>query len=334
VICKLNLEPIAWLIREIRIKKARGALCYTPLDMTAAAILLVSISALSHAFWNLLGKRQNPSTAFFFLASVFAALCLSPLLFIYHASFPFIPGRVWLWLGLTSIFEAIYFIGLAGAYRNGDLSIAYPLARALPVVLVALLTVILSLGHPLSPAGVAGILLVVVGCLLLPLRALNRLHLDKTQVACYSLAGLAALGTTGYTLVDNQALFDLRAAPGIGLGPIEVAFFYLALGSVTISLAMGLYIFFSPAERAELTRSWQLSKQVAFFTGLLILGTYGLVLAAMQYTVNVSYIAAFRQLSIPLGALLGVIVQREPAYPLKVASIAIIFSGLVLIGLA
>jgi drug/metabolite transporter (DMT)-like permease len=73
---------------------------------------------------------------------------------------------------------------------------------------------------------------------------------------------------------------------------------------------------------------------MAFLTGLLILGTYGLVLAAMEYATNVSYIAAFRQLSIPLGAVLGILVQKEPAYPPKLASIGIIFAGLVLIMLA
>jgi len=302
--------------------------------MTSVAIILVTISAFAHAFWNLLGKRQNPSTAFFFVASAFAAICLSPLLIVYRDTFAAIPGRVWLWLGLTSIFEAIYYIGLAGAYRHGDMSVAYPLARALPVILVALLSATLGLGKPLSLVGVAGILLVAIGCLILPLRSLRQIQLDKSLTACCLLAGLAALGSTGYTLVDNQALFDLRSASGIGLSQIEIAFFYLALGSITISIAMGVTILLSASERAELTKAWRVGKGIAFVTGLLIVGTYGLVLAAMEYATNVSYIAAFRQVSIPLGAVLGILVQKEPAYPPKLASIGIIFAGLVLIMLA
>jgi drug/metabolite transporter (DMT)-like permease len=302
--------------------------------MTAIAILLVTISAFAHAFWNLLSKRQNPSTAFFFIASALAAVCLSPILFFYHATLSLIPVRVWFWVGLTSIFEAIYYIGLAGAYRHGDMSVAYPLARAIPVILVAILTAALSLGNPLSLVGVAGILFVAIGCLLLLLRNIRQVHLDRPILICYALAGLAAVGTTGYTLVDNQALFDLRMAAGIGLSRIEIAFFYLALCSITITLVVGIYILFSSFERMELTSIWRTGKGMAFITGLLIVGTYGLVLAAMEYAGNVSYIAAFRQLSIPLGAILGVVVQREPAYPTKVASIGIIFAGLVLIILA
>ena len=302
--------------------------------MSTVAILLVTISAFVHAFWNLLGKRQNPSTAFFFIASAFAALCFAPLLLIYRDTFVSIPGRVWLWVGLTSIFEVIYFIGLAGAYRYGDLSVAYPLARALPVILVAILTAVLNLGKPLSLAGVGGILLVAVGCLVLPVHSLRQFHLDKSLLTCYLLAGLAALGTTGYTLVDNQALFDLQTAPGMGLNRIEIAFFYLALDSVAITLALGVYILTSTSERAEVNKTWRTGKGMAFITGLLIVGTYGLVLAAMEYAANVSYIAAFRQLSIPLGAVLGILVQHEPAYPTKIASIGIIFVGILLIMLA
>ncbi len=307
------------------------SLCYTRLVMTPVAIILVTISAFVHAFWNLLSKRQNPSTAFFFVASAFAAICFSPLLLVYHDAFAFIPARVWVWLGLTSVFEAIYYIGLAGAYRHGDMSVAYPLARALPVILVALLTATLGLGKPISLIGVAGILLVVIGCLTLPLHSMRHIQLANYLTACGLLAGLAALGTTGYTLVDNQALIDLRSAPGIGLSQIEIAFFYLAMGSITISIVMGATILLSSSERAELATVWRAGKRMAFVTGLLIVGTYGLVLAAMEYAANVSYIAAFRQLSIPLGAVLGILVQRERAYPTKVAGIGILFAGLVLI---
>jgi drug/metabolite transporter (DMT)-like permease len=302
--------------------------------MTPIAIVLVTISAFIHAFWNLLGKRQNPSVAFFFIASVFAAICFSPLLLVYRAAFASIPGRVWLWLALTSIFEAIYFIGLAGAYRNGDMSVAYPFARTIPVALVALFTTIFGFGKPLNLMGIGGILLVVIGCLLLPLRSLRQVTAQDYLTACCLLAGLAGIGTTGYTLVDNQALIDLRAAPGNGLTQIEIAFFYLALASIAIVTVTGAYILISRVERAALTKTWREGKSMAFITGLLIIGTYGLVLAAMAYASNVSYIATFRQLSIPLGAILGILVQKEPAYPPKLASIGFIFVGLVLITLA
>jgi drug/metabolite transporter (DMT)-like permease len=240
---------------------------------------------------------------------MFASLCFSPLLLVYHNTFAFIQGRVWLWVGLTSIFEAVYFIGLAGAYRHGDMSVAYPLARAIPVMLVALITTIFSLGKPLSLIGIAGILLVALGCLLLPLPGFRQIRLQDY----------------------NQALQDLGSAAGIGLVKIEVAFFYVALGSVAITLALGTFVLASRVERQAIKIIWRERKGTALLTGLLIIGTYGLVLTAMEYASNVSYIAAFRQLSIPIGAIFGMVIQKESAHPSKVASIAIIFAGLVLI---
>jgi uncharacterized membrane protein len=52
----------------------------------------------------------------------------------------------------------------------------------------------------------------------------------------------------------------------------------------------------------------------------------------MNYVTNVSYVAAFRQLSIPLGALFGMLLLNEPRYVPKITGVVIIFLGLTLVG--
>jgi uncharacterized membrane protein len=52
----------------------------------------------------------------------------------------------------------------------------------------------------------------------------------------------------------------------------------------------------------------------------------------MNFVSNVSYVAAFRQLSIPRGAIFGMVLLREPRYLPKTVGIAAIFFGLVLVG--
>jgi len=47
---------------------------------------------------------------------------------------------------------------------------------------------------------------------------------------------------------------------------------------------------------------------------------------------NVSYVAVFRQLSIPLGAIFGIVFLKEPRYLPKTIGITAIFLGLVLAG--
>ena len=54
----------------------------------------------------------------------------------------------------------------------------------------------------------------------------------------------------------------------------------------------------------------------------------------MAYATNVSYIAAFRNLGIAIGAVLGIVVQKEPAYPPKLLGIAVLLAGLASIALA
>jgi drug/metabolite transporter (DMT)-like permease len=47
----------------------------------------------------------------------------------------------------------------------------------------------------------------------------------------------------------------------------------------------------------------------------------------------VVYVVIFRQLSIPLGAILGVTLLREPSYPAKYFAVALMFAGLLLTAL-
>ena len=60
--------------------------------------------------------------------------------------------------------------------------------------------------------------------------------------------------------------------------------------------------------------------------------TYGIVLAAMTHAKNVSYIVAFRQLSLPIGVFLGLVILKEQGSLLRFASVLLMVGGLVLVG--
>jgi drug/metabolite transporter (DMT)-like permease len=79
----------------------------------------------------------------------------------------------------------------------------------------------------------------------------------------------------------------------------------------------------------EILRSY---KGPAAITGIGIYLTYGIVLVSMNFVTNVSYVAAFRQLSIPLGAIFGIALLKEPRYLPKIIGIVAIFAGLVIAG--
>ena len=302
--------------------------------MSPTAILLILVSAILHASWNYVGKRQDPRLAFFFLTSLTGALLAVGVLVGFRRSLPLLPPSIWPLVVATGVAQAVYFSGLAGAYRHGDISLAYPLARALPVLMVAGASILLGRGGQIGRPGLLGMVLVTAGCIVLPLPSF-RLRWRDYGSWVYLMALVAALGTTGYTLLDDAALRRLRESPRLALGDVEATLLYMALQVSATALMLGVVILLTPSERVALVRQVRSRRalRTALLTGLVIMSAYGLVLAAMAFVDDVSYVAAFRQLSIPLGALLGLTLGGEPAHPPRLAGIGVVTAGLLLVGL-
>jgi drug/metabolite transporter (DMT)-like permease len=233
---------------------------------------------------------------------------------------------------MSGFFLAAYMAALAGAYRAGDISIAYPLARSLPVIFVFLITLILGKGKPLGTWVIIGIILVVAGCTILPLKVLRQFRFSNYKNLCCLLAVLAAVGIAGYTVTDDTALRSLREIPGNPWDPVDATLVYMVLEGISCSIWQMLIVAFDSRERKALIEVLHDFKGAATLTGIGIYLTYGLVLASMNYVTNVSYVAAFRQLSIPLGALFGMILLNEPRYVPRIIGVVIIFLGLTLVG--
>jgi drug/metabolite transporter (DMT)-like permease len=302
--------------------------------MSILAIILVVMSAFMHAGWNLLSKSQHPSSAFFLVASVAGALLLSPVLVLSWDTIAHgISSQVWLLVTLAGFFMALYYIALAGAYRSGDISIAYPIARSAPVIVVTIVTLFLGRGDQVSNLCIAGIMLVVGGCFLIPLRKFNDFRLKNYLDMTCGLALLAAMGTSGYSLLDDEALRILRTTPQIAMGNTGVTLVYAFLESVMASVWLFLYVLASQKGRSEIKNLLLINKTNAVLAGLAIQVTYGIVLISMAFVNNVSYVVGFRQLSIPLGAALGIFVLKEKLYPPKLAGVITMFVGLMLLAL-
>jgi len=301
--------------------------------MTAVGIGLLLASAVVHVGWNLVGKRQHPSAAFLLVANTLGFLCLAPVVIVYWDALTAFPAAVWLWLIVTGSFQALYYAALAGAYRSGEMSVVYPLARSGAVVFVVLLNVLLGRGGQLSGLALGGMALIVLGGLLLPLQTLRDVRFADYFVPATVLALLAALGTSGYSIVDDGALRVLRAAPHLAVGPSAATALYSFFEGLTSSLWLGALILTRKQGRADLRMVWRTQRRQAGLAGFGIYVAYTLVLVSMAFVRNVSYAVAFRQVSVPLGALAGVLALRDPPHVPKLVGVAIMFVGLVLVGL-
>lgn len=134
--------------------------------MIAVAIALSLAAAALHGTWNVMVKVSGDPLFTFRRATMAAGL---------SASIIVVPA--WFWLGrpalapaaagfclLSSLFETLYLWLLSAAYRRGELSAVYPIARG-SAPLIAVMVGLFVIGERLAPLQLAGVVLLLGGIL-------------------------------------------------------------------------------------------------------------------------------------------------------------------------
>ena len=294
--------------------------------MTFFAFLLITGSVLLHALWHFISKSSHPTVVFFIPVSAAVVLTGLPLLLLSGIRPWELPASVLLCVLGGGLFGVLGDIGLSYAYRFADISQAYPMARALPVLLTALVTWLCGFGKPLTAWAAAGMGIIFAGCIWLPLANAEKLNWKAfCNKGMFGII-LAAIATTGYTITDSFGIQNLlRHAPEAG--QLCGAGTYSCMREMT--LLSGLLIYLVCFERKSLPAlPRELSRIKPYITGLFASSAYIMILLAMAHVTNVSYVQAFRQLSLPIGVLLGVLVLKEKISIFKLAAIGLILSGL------
>ncbi|CCN80577.1 putative Phosphonate utilization associated transmembrane protein [Vibrio nigripulchritudo SFn27] len=296
--------------------------------MSTFAIVLVIFSALLHASWNIIGKSKQGSGGAFFLASSFAPTLLLLPFTLWFLTYPEVslPVEFWLWVMISAAFQALYILGLAYAYQRADVGVIYPIARALPVLMVGVGTAIL--GQVLSLSQWIGFGLITLGCLCVPLVSFRQFKLADYMNAGVAWALVAAIGTTGYSILDKVAI-DIVSHSVAGIhNAQQVAIFYL--GVQFGFMAMTLSLVFAVRKKWDVFVAGWAMKKSATVAGIMMGVTYTLVLYAMTLTENVSLVVALRQTSIIFGLLLGIVFLKEKWLYTRGVGVICIVAGLVL----
>ncbi|MBD1557738.1 EamA family transporter [Vibrio sp. S9_S30] len=296
--------------------------------MSLFAIVLVVFSALLHASWNIIGKSKQGAGGAFFLASAYApTLILAPYT-IWFLSSPDIalPSQFWLWVGMSAVFQAVYMLGLAYAYQRADVGVIYPIARAMPVLMVGLGSVLL--GQTLNYVQWIGFTLITLGCLFVPLVKFSQFRLSDYLNGGVAWALVAAVGTTGYSILDKVAIDMLTREVKEVYSAQQVAIFYL--GIQFAFMAATLTLTFAVTKQWQVFQQGWAMKKSATVAGVMMGITYILVLYAMTLTENVSLVVALRQTSIIFGLLLGILFLKEKWLYTRGVGVVCIVVGLVL----
>jgi len=293
--------------------------------MTAFVLLLIFISTMMHAAWNLMARKQRAETTFFHRMNVWmVTIGLGPFV-VSEIMTHSLSGRAWLCLIGSGICCGVYFFFLARAYESSDFTIVYPVARALPVLFVALADVLRS--KAITPAAWVGMFLVAAGCFLVPLHRFSEFKLGRYFHRAGALMLLCALGGVGYSVIDKIGAEFVTASPAAG--PATAArycYMFFALGAVVFALLCRL----APAnQQSTATVGWKTPLLGAIFN----FGSYWLILWVFQLTLRASYVVAFRQLSIIIGVVLAFALFKERGLAVRLTGALLITAGLVLIGL-
>ena len=94
----------------------------------------------------------------------------------------------------------------------------------------------------------------------------------------------------------------MREAPGLPVGPLAATALYSFFEGLASSLWLAFAVVGRKQGRADLREVWRAQMRPAGLAGVGIYLAYTLVLLSMAFVRDVGYVVAFRQLSVPLGA--------------------------------
>jgi drug/metabolite transporter (DMT)-like permease len=109
--------------------------------------------------------------------------------------------------------------------------------------------------------------------------------------------------------------------------PFTLGYIYILLQGWATVFVGYIFLSFNKQKIKNKNKHWSTHLQA----GLVISGSYFLILVAMVFVKDAGDIVAFRQVSIPIGFLLGVFIMKEQVNRRKVLSVMTICFGLLLI---
>lgn len=267
--------------------------------MSVGVFGIVLLAAVMHAAWNAFVKADGNRLSVvktMSLAQMVLSLSLLP--------FVSVPAVVaWPFLVASAMVNVGYMLFLVQAYRTGDLSHVYPLARGVAPLIVAGVSLIF-LDERLSPASQVGVLLIGLGITSLSItRGADGLR-DRRMVG-FALGTGCFIAT--YTLLD-----------GLGARAAGTAHGYMVwLSLATSVLIVGTVHWMQRHARTQVTRRTRL---VGTGAGLAsYLGSWMVIWALT--VAPVPLVSALRETSIVFAVVIGVLFFHERLNLARLASV-------------
>ncbi len=270
----------------------------TALTLTAAGL---------HATWNLLLKtapatdRDLTSWGLFVVGGL---LSIPVVIALGGPGMTAVP-----WLLLSGIVHVAYILGLVGAYRHGDFSLAYPLARGGGALVAAIAGAVFLGDHLALPAWFA-IAVVAVGLVSLVGRGVLPVTVRDALVTA------SAIGT--YTVID---------AHGARVSADALAYGFASTAAAASCISL---VFLARGRGRALTVAWPSHRGRWLTAGAASALAYALVVVATRHA-PVGYVAMLRESSVVVGAFVGWRFLGEALGGRRLVSASVILVGLLIL---
>ncbi|MFH8382434.1 EamA family transporter [Kitasatospora sp. NPDC018058] len=281
-------------------------------ELGSAVPVAVLTAAVLHAVWNGLAHRIPDKLVGFTLINLTYTACALVLV----AVNPLPAAAAWPYLLASTVVQTISTVLLLRAYQLGDFGQMYPIARGSAPLLVAVLSVTV-LGQHLGAGELVGV--VVISCGLIGL-AFSQGIPGRAQLPALAAAAGTGVMIAGYTVLDGSGVRHAGTVGGY------VAWLFLLQGP-TLALVV-----WARRGRTLLAGAGRVLP-LGIAGGVLSLTAYGLVVWA-QSRGSLATVAALRETSIVIAALIAAVVFRERLGRLRLTAALTVLGGIAVLELA
>lgn len=264
-------------------------------------------AALIHAMWNAVLKSSGSRMLSMATITASSALFALPLVFV----FPLPAPEAWPYLIASVILHLGYFIALILAYRHGDLSTAYPVARGCAPLFVTLGAAV-AIGQVLTPLETFGVVMISCG---ISMFAFEKGLPQRHTIKPFATAITVSLFIGAYTVVD-----------GIGLRNTPQSLSYIGWLFVLEGIPLIAYvsIVHGARYRAHLRDNWK----PEVVGGALSMVAYALVLFVLAFSV-MAHVSALRETSVLFAVLIGAYKLKERFGLFRWSAAIIVTTGII-----
>ena len=277
--------------------------------MSFQVFLVIIVAAFLHAIWNAMVKYEKDK--YLAVGAIVLGHVPASIVIIFLTPFPSVESIPY--IIISAILHIGYEWNLLSAYRFGDFTKVYPIARGTGPTLVTIISLIF-LGVVLSNFETLGILIICLGIFVLAFQDIDVLKNRKAVLYAF----LTGFFIMSYSVIDG---YGARAS----FSPLS----YIGWSFILNAAIFPILLIYKNKARTILKIAKE-GKKIFFIGGTISYMVYAIVVWSFTQA-PIPLVVALRETSIIFALLIGTFFLKEKFTLLKTAAVLTIFLGVILL---